>query len=84
MFRYFKFIFIAVFILIIGSFAFKAYIFVSMKNSGKHLYTIEVNEVNGVVTYITESYVDNGQCVQFKDELGVKRNVCGHYTISEY
>jgi hypothetical protein len=84
MFRLHKMIFLTVFLLIIGGIAFQAYIFISMRNSNKHLYTIEVNDVNGYTTYFTNSYVDNGQCVSFKDEFGVKRNVCGHYTISEY
>jgi hypothetical protein len=79
-----KIFFVTIFILVIGGIAFQAYLFVSMRNSNKHFYTIEVNNVNGITTYLTDSYVDNGQCVIFKDEFGVKRNVCGHYTISEY
>lgn len=84
MFRLHKLVFVTILVIIIGGIAFQAYVFISMKSAGKHLYTIKVNDVNGVITYFTDSYVDNGQCISFKDEFGVKRNVCGHYTISEY
>lgn len=34
--------------------------------------------------YITKNYVERDGCVEFSDGMGVKRKVCGNYSISKW
>ena len=54
------------------------------KNNNKPIYEITVNRGDSRESYLTSDYTVQGECIKFKDEFGIRKTICGHYTISEY
>ena len=85
-FKFFRVIFIGMFLAIIGAFIFKIGLVTDAKRNNKTIYEIEVNNYNNVESYTTTSYEKDKEsgCIKFKDEFGMKHIVCNNYTITEY
>lgn len=85
-FKFFKVIFVLVWILIIGMFIFKIALVSNAVNSDKPLYEISVNSFDGPESYLTTEYKrdQTSGCIKFKDEFGISRIVCNNYTITQY
>lgn len=50
------------------------------------LYQIEVNTFGASTIYLTTEYkIDSvTRCIRFKDGIGIKKQVCDHYTVTTY
>jgi hypothetical protein len=85
-FTFFKVVFVAIFLAIIGAFIFKIGLITDAKRNNKAIYQIEVNNYNHIESYTTTSYERDKEsdCIKFKDEFGMKHIVCNNYTITEY
>lgn len=84
MFKFVKLMFAFVFVIILGSIVFRAYMVIDSKNNNKSIYEITVNRGESSESYLTSDYTVQGECIKFKDEFGIRKTICGHYTISEY
>lgn len=75
-----------VIILIIALFIFRGTFVYQTFKSGKPVYQINVHTLNTNETYLTTEFKKDSSngCISFKDEIGMKRVICGSYTITEY
>ena len=85
-FKFFKVIFVLVWIFIIGMFIFRIALVSNAVNSDKPLYEISVNTFNEPESYLTSEYErdQTSGCIKFKDEFGIRHIVCNNYTITQY
>jgi hypothetical protein len=85
-FRFFNVFFFLIVGIVVVSLLFRVYFVGSAIKMDKPLYEISVNKFGEVESYLTSKYhLDSTtNCITFKDELGIKRVVCGLYTISTY
>lgn len=85
---FFRIFFVAIFLVIITSLAYKAYFVTRAIKSGREVYEITVPSMGKETsdTYVTDQYrIDpESKCVIFKDEFGFTKTVCGFYTITKY
>lgn len=84
MFKFIRVFIVLVVLMTVGSFIFRGMLVFKSYNSGETLYEITINDGENSTSYITTEYVVQDQCVKFKDEFGIRKTVCGHYTINQY
>ncbi len=82
---FFKFFFILVLAIIIGSIGYRLVMVSNAHSSGKHVYEITVQNYKQNESYMCSEFTkDSTGCLLFKDEFGIKHTVCSNYTISEW
>ena len=85
---FFKFFFVAIFLVVITSLACRFYFVGRAIKSGRAVYEITVPSMgkDHGDTYVTDQYrIDpESKCIIFKDEFGFTKTVCGFYTVTKY
>ncbi len=80
-----KFIFIIVFLSVIGGALFRGFLIYTNFSNGNPVYEVKVPDYNdGYTTYLTTEYVEENGCVTFVDEFKFQQKLCNNYNITRW
>ena len=84
--RFIKIMFIVLGVVVITSIVVRIVMISRAKGDNNVAYHIQVNSYGTYESYVTKNYTKDRTtgCIEFIDELGLKRTVCNSYTITEY
>ena len=84
--RFIKIMFIVLGLVVITSIIIRIVMVSRAKVDNNVAYLIAVNTYGSYESYVTKNYNKDRTtgCIEFIDELGLKRTVCNSYTITEY
>jgi len=77
---------ITIAVVIIGIFVMNVLYIADTVSKGENIYQIDVKSYNSLENYTTKNYtIDSvNHCIKFTDIMGIKRVVCGDYSITQY
>lgn len=86
MIRFVKIVFAVLGFVVITSIVIRIVMVSRAKGDNNVAYHIEVNSYGRYESYVTKNYTKDKTtgCIEFIDELGLKRTICNSYTITEY